>query len=436
MKGKLKLKSLAALLVSAFLVTPGYANEGSVPKGVPHLDHVFVIMMENHGYSQIVGNPNAPFANHLFNTANIAKNYLAVGHPSLTNYLEVTGGSNFGVRSDNNPDWGNTNCQTNLSNGSVNTDFPASSDVCPIWGTGTDAATPAIDLTNECPNPSVTDPCPPGLLDLDGTLSIPAAPNTTGKTIADQLTDYGKSWKSYQESLPSTGAYKVDFSDGYFTDASNIPAAIPGETQTLIDLYAAKHDPFVYFRSVEEHQIEHIVGFEGKRGLYDDLASGNVPEYSFIAPNQCNDQHGRGNAGPQCAEDPNDNGTQTGLNPALISLGDEALRTIVKAIKASPVWSKGHNAIVILWDENDYSFSPIINQVLTIVDTSYGPQGIQSNNFYTHFSLLRTIEGGLGLPCLNHACDSNTKVMSDLFAAGKDNDGDNDGDDDSGHGNH
>jgi hypothetical protein len=64
MKRKMKLKSLAAILVAAFLVPPGYAKEGDVPKGVPHLDHVFVVMMENHGYSQIVGNPNAPFANH------------------------------------------------------------------------------------------------------------------------------------------------------------------------------------------------------------------------------------------------------------------------------------------------------------------------------------------------------------------------------------
>ena len=229
----------------------------------------------------------------------------------------------------------------------------------------------------------------------------------------------------------------MNFSDGFFTDTSNIPAAIPGETQTLIDLYAAKHDPFVYFRSVEEHQIDHIVGFEGKRGLYDDLASGDLPEYSFIAPNQCNDQHGRGNAGPQCADDPNDNGTQTGLNPALIFLGDQALRTIVKAIKASPVWSKGRNRHrhpvgrerLQLLSQSSIRCSP--SWTRTTART-----GVQSNNFYTHFSLLRTIEGGLGLPCLNHACDANTKVMSDLFAAGKDNDRDNDRDDDSGHGNH
>jgi len=32
------------------------AQEGPVPKGVPKLDHVFVILMENHGYSQVIGN--------------------------------------------------------------------------------------------------------------------------------------------------------------------------------------------------------------------------------------------------------------------------------------------------------------------------------------------------------------------------------------------
>jgi len=157
------------------------------------------------------------------------------------------------------------------------------------------------------------------------------------------------------------------------------------------------------------------VGFEGPGGLYADLASGSVPAYSFIAPNQCNDQHGRGNAGPFCNYDPNDNGTQAGLNPALMRLGDVAVRRIVTAIKDSPVWKQGQNAIVVLWDEDDYSVSPITNNVLLIVDTNYGSHGVQSGTFYTHFSLLKSIEGGLGLPCLNHACDSDVNVMSDLF---------------------
>jgi hypothetical protein len=396
-----------------------FAAEGAVPSGVPHLDHVFVIVMENHGYSQIVGNSNAPFANWYLNHANSATNYFAIGHPSLTNYLEIVAGSNFGVRSDNNPDWHNASCSPNLALGTVATDNPASPNVCPIAGSGTDAETPLIDHSNEC-SPA---PCNPGLIDINGSMILRAAPNTVGKSIADQLAERGMSWKSYQESLPPTGADGVNFSDGFFTDASNIPSILPDQpptSQSLVKLYAAKHNPFAYFRSIQEGEtagasLKNVVGFMGAGGLYEDLEAGTVPAYSLIAPNQCNDQHGRGNAGPQCDFDPVDNGAQAGLNPALIYLGDLTLRNIVNAIHASPVWKSGKNAIVVVWDENDYSFAPNVNQVPAIVETNYSPKGVKSANFYTHFSLLRTIEGGLGLPCLNHACDESAKAMSDLF---------------------
>src|SRR6266853_1433935 len=102
------------------------AQEGAVPKGIPHLDHVFVIMMENHGYREILNNPNARFINKYARTANLASNYFAVAHPSLTNYLEVVGGSNFGDHSDNNPLWHSTTCAAHLSTGIPNTDSPPS----------------------------------------------------------------------------------------------------------------------------------------------------------------------------------------------------------------------------------------------------------------------------------------------------------------------
>ena len=139
--------------------------------------------------------------------------------------------------------------------------------------------------------------------------------------------------------------------------------------------------------AVAGNTLANIVGFDSTGGLYADLASGHVPNFSFIVPNQCNDQHGRGNAGPFCNYDPNDNGTQNGLNPALMTLGDQAVQKIVTSIKASPMWMKGDNAIVIVWDESDYSVKPITNQVALIVDTNKGPHGIQSGRFYTHFSL-------------------------------------------------
>ena len=57
------IKALHCCAAAAALATFAYAQEGPVPTGIPHLDHVFVIMMENHGYSQLVNNPNAPFIN-------------------------------------------------------------------------------------------------------------------------------------------------------------------------------------------------------------------------------------------------------------------------------------------------------------------------------------------------------------------------------------
>ncbi len=108
-------KKVAAIgLMTGVLVTSAIAQEDHVPSGVPRLDHVFLIMMENHGYLQVLKNPNEPYLNSLIASrrVNLATNYFAVGHPSSTNYLEIVGGSNFGVRSDNSPDWGNTALHT------------------------------------------------------------------------------------------------------------------------------------------------------------------------------------------------------------------------------------------------------------------------------------------------------------------------------------
>jgi hypothetical protein len=414
----MKRKATILGLLATALVGTVFAGEGPVPKDVPHLDHVFVIMMENHGYSQIVGNPNAPFTNQYATSANSATNYFAVAHPSLTNYLEVVGGSNFGVHSDNNSDWHNSQCTPDLVAKTVNTDTPASGNICPIAGVGTDAETPVIDYTNETQGP-------PGNINVDGKVSFDAAPGTVGKTIADQLVARHGSYKSYQESLPITGADLVNNSDGFFsnlTDFSSIlPVLNPPLTSSdLVNLYAAKHNPFVYFQSTQEgthprNSLKNTVSFNE---LYADLGSGNVPTYSFIAPNQCNDQHGRGNAGAFCNFDPISDGSQAGLNPALIYQGDVTVQRLVTAIHNSPAWRQGRNAIVLLWDENDYSLAPNTNQVLLVVDTNRGRHGAQSSRFYTHFSLLKSIESGLGLPCLNHACDRNVQVMSDLFGGG------------------
>jgi hypothetical protein len=413
------MKTPALMMTLLFALTgAGFAQEGPVPKGVPHLDHVFLIMMENHGYNEILGNPNAPFINKYAREANLATNYFAVAHPSLTNYLEVVGGSNFGVHSDNAPDWHSGTCTTSLASGVPNTDSPASSAICSISGSGTDAATPALDCTNEVTGP----PCE---INIDGKHSYPAVSTTLGITIAEQLVAAGKTWKTYQESLPMTGPDFVDYSDGNFTNNTDFTSINPQLTPPLatadiVQLYASKHNPFVYFQDVQQGtnpfvSYANMSGFDGLHGLYSDLASRRIPDFSYIVPNQCNDQHGRSNGTAFCGSDPNDNGTQAGLNPALLILGDQALQKIVTAIHGSRAWREGHSAIVVIWDENDYSVQPVINKVVAIVDTNYGFHELRSGEFYTHFSLLRSIEGGFRLPCLNHTCDESTKTMSDLF---------------------
>jgi hypothetical protein len=170
MKSNRTISSLATLAAALFTSVPVFAGEGAVPRGVPRLDHVFVIMMENHGYNQVIGNPSAPFMNLYAQRVNIATNYYAVAHPSLTNYLEITGGSNFGVLNDNSPDWHDASCTPNIVSGITSFDNSNFGNVCPIAGSGTDAASPVIDYSNETSPPAVT-----AVTEIDGKMSIPAA---------------------------------------------------------------------------------------------------------------------------------------------------------------------------------------------------------------------------------------------------------------------
>ena len=177
------------------------------------------------------------------------------------------------------------------------------SNICPIAGTGQDAATPGCRQLERSNAADVS-----YLADIDGVKSVPAA-FTKGKTIGDQLVRAGLSWKSYQENLPITGADLVNYSNGTASNLTDFTSLAPLTSSSVVQAYAVKHNPFAYFKSVQEgtefgNSLENIVGFDGPRGLYADLARGDVPSLAFIAPNQCNDQHGRGNGDAFCAFDP------------------------------------------------------------------------------------------------------------------------------------
>jgi acid phosphatase len=70
------------------------------PSTVPAFDHIFLVIMENHGYDEIIGSSDAPFLNQLASRYGVATNYVSVAHPSLPNYLALTGGDTFGVTTD------------------------------------------------------------------------------------------------------------------------------------------------------------------------------------------------------------------------------------------------------------------------------------------------------------------------------------------------
>src|SRR5215831_2288008 len=71
---------------------------------LPHYDHVFMTVEENHGFQDIVGNPAAPTINALAKAYGIATQYYGVTHPSGPNYVAMLGGGTFGVNSDD-PYW-------------------------------------------------------------------------------------------------------------------------------------------------------------------------------------------------------------------------------------------------------------------------------------------------------------------------------------------
>lgn len=73
----------------------GSCGGGSVPSGtgkVPVVAHVFVLVEENHAYSDVIGNSVMPFTNSLAKQNALATQYYANRHNSLPNYFMLTVG--------------------------------------------------------------------------------------------------------------------------------------------------------------------------------------------------------------------------------------------------------------------------------------------------------------------------------------------------------
>ncbi len=95
----MKIKLLSLLILNLFL---GWNVSKAI---IPHPDHIVIVIMENHGYNQIIGTSSAPYINSLVADPKGAlfTNSHGITHPSQPNYLQFYSGSNQGVTGDGFP---------------------------------------------------------------------------------------------------------------------------------------------------------------------------------------------------------------------------------------------------------------------------------------------------------------------------------------------
>lgn len=77
----------------------GGSGSGSSGSGssIPQFSHVFILLEENHSYSDVIGNPSMPYLNGLATANGLATQYYANAHPSLPNYFELTVGAGTSI---------------------------------------------------------------------------------------------------------------------------------------------------------------------------------------------------------------------------------------------------------------------------------------------------------------------------------------------------
>ena len=97
------MKIKLTVLISALVIMFFGANISNAI--IPHPDHIVIVIMENHGYSQIIGSSSAPYINSLAADPKGAlfTNSHGTAHPSQPNYLQFYSGSNQGVTGDGFP---------------------------------------------------------------------------------------------------------------------------------------------------------------------------------------------------------------------------------------------------------------------------------------------------------------------------------------------
>jgi phosphatidylinositol-3-phosphatase len=168
--------------------------------------------------------------------------------------------------------------------------------------------------------------------------------------VVRELIAAGKSWKSYAEDLPSAG----------YTG---------GNTAN----YLVRHNPLAYMTDVQNTpaQAQNLVPFSEFAA---DLPTANLPAYSFIVPNSCDDAH-------DCP----------------LSTADAWLKTNIDPLIKSPVFQKDGLLIIVFDEGNTLDFTQGGGHVAAVIISPFGKPAYKSIALYQHQSVLRLMLEGLGV---------------------------------------
>ena len=190
--------------------------------------------------------------------------------------------------------------------------------------------------------------------------------SVTEDNVVRELTKAGKTWKVYAEDLPYAGDIsRVNAG----TDSAGAPA------------YVYIHNPFVYLCDVngstpcpvsyDPAQAMNVVPYTQ---LAKDLASGNLPDYMFIIPNNCDNTH-------DCS----------------LSTGDTWLQNNVPQLLSNSAFQNGGGFLIITFDESAGDTTNGGGRVATLIAGTTVKAGYKSSTFYQHQSALRVMLKALGV---------------------------------------
>jgi hypothetical protein len=184
--------------------------------------------------------------------------------------------------------------------------------------------------------------------------------------VVRELLAAGKTWKAYAEDIPSVGYVGGDRGK-----------------------FATRHVPLPYLTDVQNStaQRQNIVPFSQFAA---DLASNNLPNYSFVTPNLCNDAH-------DCPIATFDNWLRTNIAPLLTN--SQFLHDGVLAVT---------------WDESGSDNTNGGGRVQFVLAGPTVKTAYQSTTLYRHESLCRMSLEGLGVTTLPTACAS-APAMLEFF---------------------